>query len=79
MGAGELQARTAATAEERGHQRAVGQQTTALEGPHIKVRGGGRRICFINYSIQEANCNNHLTISDEKLPTETSQCCTRLF
>lgn len=63
MGAGGLQARTAATAEKMGHQRAAGQQATALEACHIKVCGG-RRVCFINYSIQEANFKNHLTITD---------------
>lgn len=80
MGAGGLQARTAVTAEEMGHQRAVGQQATALGGPYIKV-WGGRRICFINYSIQAANCKNHLTISDETLwlPTEMPQHCTCLY
>lgn len=78
MGAGRLQARAAATAEKMGHQRAAGPQATELEGPHIKVCGG-RRVCFINHSIQEANCKHHLTISDEKqwLPTEMSQSCTQ--
>lgn len=78
MGAGGLQARTATRAEKMGHKRAAGQQATELEGPHIKVCGR-RRICFINYSIQEANVKNHLTISDEKLhlPTEMSQHCTQ--
>lgn len=54
MAAGGLHARTAATAEKMGHQRAARQQAIALEGPHIEVCGE-RRICFINYSIQEAN------------------------
>lgn len=44
MGAEGLQARTAVTAEEMGHQRAVGQQATALGGPYIKVWGGKKNL-----------------------------------
>lgn len=42
MGAGGLQARTAVTAEEMGHQRAVGQQATALGGH--KSMGGKKNL-----------------------------------
>lgn len=79
MGAGGLQARTAATAEKIRHQRAAGQQATALEGPPHKSMWGEEESVSLITVFRKQILKSHLTISDEKLhlPTEMSQHCTQ--